>query len=81
MALLDDALSGLGGGLLVGIAAATVVSGVLPIGSGLREVAKTLVKGYLAVADGVTAVVGEVSGQVSSAVAEARTQIASLADG
>ena len=81
MALLDDALSGLGGGLLVGIAAATVASGVLPVGAGLRVVAKTLVKGSLAVADGVTAVIGEISGQVSSVVAEARTEIASLVDG
>jgi hypothetical protein len=81
MALLDDVLKGWGG-ILIGFGAAMVAPALLPAaGSGIRPLAKTLVKGALAAADRVKEVVAEASEQVSDLVAEVRAENAAGANG
>jgi uncharacterized protein DUF5132 len=77
MALLEDALGGWSGGLLVGLGAAVVAPLILPnAGAGVRPIAKALVKGVLVVADGVQGVVAEATEQISDLVAEVRAESA-----
>ena len=77
MALLEDALGGWTGGVLVGFGAALVVPWVLPAaGSALRPIAKTLIKGTLFVADGLKGVAAEATEQVSDLVAEVQAESA-----
>ena len=75
MALLEDAIGGWSGGLLVGLGAALVAPTIIPnAGSSLRPVAKALVKGVLVVAEGVRGAVAEATEQVSDLVAEIQAE-------
>lgn len=81
MALLEDALGGWAGGLLVGIGTAVVAPSIFPSASSiLRPVAKALVKSALFVADGVKGVITEASEQVGDLVAEVRAGTGPRAD-
>lgn len=81
MALLEDALGGWGGGLVVGLGASLIAPVILPVaGSAMRPVAKTLVKGVLVVADGVKGVLADATDQVSDLVAEVREESATRGD-
>jgi hypothetical protein len=74
MALLEDALGGWSG-ILIGVGAAVVVPSLLPaIGSGVRPLAKALVKGSLFLSDQVTALAAGTRKQVGSLVAEVQTE-------
>lgn len=73
MALLDDVIGSWGGGMLVGLGAAVFAPSIGPVvGSVLRPVAKTLIRGVLFVSDSVSGIVGDASEQVSDLVAEVR---------
>jgi hypothetical protein len=82
MALLEGALGGWTGGLLVGLGAAVIAPVIAPgAGTTLRPVAKTLVKGVLVVADGVKSVLAEATEQVSDLVGEVRAESGATGDG
>jgi hypothetical protein len=82
MALLENAIGGWTGGVLVGLGAALVMPSVWPAaGTTMRPIAKTLVRGALLVADGVKGVVAEASEQMSDLVAEVRAETAGKGNG
>ena len=82
MALLEDALGGWGGGLVVGVGAAIVAPAVVPVaGASLRPVARVLVRGLLAVSDGLRGVFAEASEQVTDLVAEVRAESVGRGEG
>ena len=75
MALIEEAIGGWGGGLLIGLGAAVVAPTVLPAAGGaLRPIAKMLVKGALVLTDGVRTIAAEASEQASDLVAEVRAE-------
>jgi hypothetical protein len=77
MALLDEAIGGWSGGLVVGVGAALVGPAVLAVaGSVVKPIAKTLVRGALVVSDAVTHLAAETSEQVNDLVAEVRVESA-----
>ena len=81
MALVDNLFKGWGG-MLVGFGAGVVAPTLFPdAGSKVRPVAKTVVKGMLAVADGLKTAVAEATEQVNDLVAEVRAERAGNGDG
>jgi len=75
MALIDDVLKGWGGialGVVVGAVAAPALAGAT--GTTLRPLAKTAIKGILAVSDSVREIVAEAREQVSDMVAEIQAE-------
>jgi hypothetical protein len=75
MALLDEGLGGWIPTALIGIGVALAAPILLPAAaSGFRPLAKTVIKGYLAVADSVMEVVAEAGEQLSDLVAEAQAE-------
>lgn len=80
MALLDDAFSGSGGAVLIGIGAALVAPVLLPVaGAILRPVAKGVIKGGFYLADTLQEVIAEGSEQLSDLVAEVQAERATSA--
>jgi hypothetical protein len=80
MALLDEGLSGWIPTALIGVGVALAAPILLPAAaSGFRPLAKTVIKGYLVVADSVKEVVAEAGEQLSDLVAEARAERAAAA--
>jgi hypothetical protein len=78
MALLDDMLKGGLPGVLVGVGVALAAPVLLPAAaSGVRPLAKALIKGGLAVAATVREVVAEAGEQLSDLVAEVQEESAS----
>ena len=79
MALLDDMLKGGLPGMLVGIGVALVAPVLLPAAAtGVRPLAKTLIKGGLIVAETVREVVAEAGEQLSDLVAEVQEEGATV---
>jgi len=75
MALLDEGLGGWIPTALIGVGVALAAPILLPAAaSGLRPLAKTVIKGYLAVADSVKEVAAEAGEQLSDLVAEAQAE-------
>jgi Protein of unknown function (DUF5132) len=75
MALLDDMLKGGLPGVLVGVGVALVAPVLLPAAAtGVRPLAKTLIKGGLIVAETVREVVAEAGEQLSDLVAEVQDE-------
>jgi hypothetical protein len=75
MALLDEAIGGWGGGLVVGVGAALVGPTVLAVaGSIVRPVAKTVIRGALVVTDAFSQMAAETSEQLNDLVAEVRNE-------
>ena len=79
MALLDDVFGdvfkAVGPPLLVGVGAALLAPILLPaVAAGMRPLAKTAVKGYLALTDKVKEMAAESGEQLSDLVAEARAE-------
>lgn len=75
MGLLDGAVKGWSGGLLVGIGAAVAAPVILPVLSAvLRPIAKGAVWGYFAAADKFKEVFAETKEQVNDLVAEAKSE-------
>ncbi len=75
MALLEDGLKLGVPGLLIGVGAALAAPILLPAtAAGLRPLTKTLVKGYLSLADSARGMFAEASEQLSDFVAEARAE-------
>jgi Protein of unknown function (DUF5132) len=75
MALLDNVFEGWGPSVLIGVGVALAVPILLPtLAVGARPLAKTLVKGYLVMADAVSEVVAEAGEQLSDLVAEVRAE-------
>jgi hypothetical protein len=82
MALLDNVFEGWGSTVLIGVGVAVAAPILLPtLAAGARPLAKTLVKGYLAMADAVSEVVAEAGEQLSDLVAEARAEREAAAKG
>jgi hypothetical protein len=84
MALWDDITEGFGGSLmsnvLIGAAVVVLAPIVVPaVLTGMRPVAKTLVKGGILVFDKAREMVAEVGEQMSDVVAEARAELAAPA--
>ncbi len=78
MALLEDGLKGMMPNVLIGVGIALAAPILLPAtAAGIRPLAKTLVKGYLAVADSAKEMFAEAGEQLSDLVAEARAERAS----
>jgi len=74
MALVENLFKGWGG-MLVGFGAGIAAPTLFPdAGSKVRPVAKTVVKGMLAVADGLKTAVAEATEQVNDLVAEVRAE-------
>jgi len=74
MALVENLFKGWGG-MLVGFGAGVAAPTLFPdAGSRVRPVAKTVVKGVLAVADGIKTAVAEATEQVNDLVAEVRAE-------
>ena len=81
MALVESLFKGWGG-MLVGFGAGIAAPTLFPdAGSKVRPVAKTVVKGMLAVADGLKTAVAEATEQVNDLVAEVRAERAGNGDG
>ncbi len=77
MAVLEDLMKGSLSGVLVGIGVAIVAPTVFPaLASGLRPLAKAVVKGGVLVYDAVKETVAEAGEQINDLVAEARTEMA-----
>ncbi len=75
MALLDDAFSGWGGSILIGVGAALAAPALLPaVAAVVRPAAKGLIKGGLFVVDSLKELVAEGGEQLSDLVAEARAE-------
>jgi hypothetical protein len=75
MAWLDDALSGWGTTVLIGVGVAIAAPVLLPaVGAVIRPVAKGLIKGGLHVADSLKEMVAEGGEQISDLVAEAKAE-------
>ena len=75
MGWLDDAFSGWGTTVLVGIGVAVAAPVLLPaIGAVIRPVAKGLIKGGLALADSLQEVIAEGGEQWSDLVAEVKAE-------
>jgi hypothetical protein len=73
MALLEDVLGGWTGGVLVGLGAAVFAPSIVPLArSVFRPIAKALIKGGLAIGDGLSGVVSETSNGVNGLVAEVK---------
>ena len=82
MALMEKAMAGWGGGLVVGVGAALVGPAVVAVaGSVVRLIAKTLVRGTLVVTNAVTHTAAETTEQMHDLVAEVRAETASKANG
>jgi hypothetical protein len=80
MALLDDMLKGGLPGVLVGVGVALVAPVLLPAAAtGVRPLAKTLIKGGLIVVETVREVVAEAGEQLSDLVAEVQEERTSSA--
>lgn len=80
MALLEDVTKGSMSAVLVGVAAAVVAPTVLPaLASGLRPLAKAVVKGGIMVYDALKETVAEAGEQFNDLVAEARAEMAESA--
>jgi hypothetical protein len=80
MALIDDVTKSFVPSALVGLGAVLLAPIVVPaLSSGLRPLAKTLVKGGLVVADKVYEVVAEAGEQFNDMVAEARSEMGAAA--
>jgi hypothetical protein len=72
MALLDDVFGGWTGGVVVGLGAAVFAPSIVPLArSVIRPVAKMLIKGGLAIGEGLGGVVSQTSDSVNGLVAEA----------
>ena len=81
MALVESLFKGWRG-MLVGFGAGIAAPTLFPdAGSKARPVAKTVVKGVLAVADGLRTAVAEATEQVNDLVAEVRAERAGNGDG
>ena len=76
MALLEDVVTGWGGGVLVGLGAAAVAPVILPGGSGLRTATKVLLKGVLLVSDQMRSLAAETTEQLKDLVAEVKAESA-----
>jgi hypothetical protein len=75
MGLLDDTFKGPAGSILVILGVALAAPIVLPaVASISRPLAKTLIKGYLALADSVKEYAAEAQEQVSDLIAEAKAE-------
>jgi Protein of unknown function (DUF5132) len=75
MALFDDVLKGWGPSVLIGVGVALAAPILLPAAAtGARPLAKTLIKGYLVVADTIQEVIAEAGEQLSDLVAEAQAE-------
>jgi hypothetical protein len=75
MALFDDVLAGWVPSVLVGVGVALAAPILLPgAAAGVRPLAKTLIKGGLAVAETVQEFVAEAGEQLSDLVAEAQAE-------
>ncbi len=75
MALLEDGMKLGVPGLLIGVGVALAAPLLLPAtAAGLRPLTKTLVKGYLSLADSARGVFAEASEQFSDLVAEAKAE-------
>jgi hypothetical protein len=75
MALFDDVLKSWGPSVLIGVGVALAAPILLPAAAtGARPLAKTLIKGYLAMAETVQEVIAEAGEQLSDLVAEAQTE-------
>ncbi len=73
MAWFEDGLKGMMPNMLIGLGIAVAAPILLPAtAAGLRPLAKTLVKGYLAVADSAKEMFAEAGEQFNDLVAEAR---------
>ena len=80
MALLDNVFEGWGSSVLIGVGVALAAPILFPaLAAGARPLAKTLVKGYLVMADAVSEVVAETGEQLSDLVAEARAEREAMA--
>ena len=75
MAFLENVLGGTAGGILAGVAVAVVAPAILPAGIGLGSLAKTVVRGVLAITDGIVAVGHQVTETVGDLVVEARNDL------
>lgn len=77
MALFDDGITGWVPSVLIGVGVALAAPILLPaVVTGVRPLAKVVIKGYLAVADTVKEVVAEAGEQLSDLVAEAKAEYA-----
>ena len=75
MALFDDVFKGWGPSALIGAGVALAAPVLLPaLAAGARPLAKTLIKGYLVVAETVQEAVAEPGEQLSDLVAEAQAE-------
>jgi hypothetical protein len=75
MALFDDVLKGWGPTALIGVGVALAAPILLPAAAaGARPLAKTLIRGYLVVADTLQEVIAEAGEQFSDLVAEAQAE-------
>lgn len=75
MGWLDDALSGWGTTVLIGIGVAVAAPVLLPaVGAVIRPVAKGLLKGGLALADSLQEVIAEGGEQLSDLIAEVQAE-------
>lgn len=73
MALVEDVLGGWTGGVVVGLGAAVFAPSIVPLArSVIRPVAKTLIKGGLAIGESLGGVVSQTSNGVNGLVAEAK---------
>ncbi len=75
MALLEDTMKLGVPGLLIGVGVALAAPILLPAtAAGLRPLTKSLVKGYLSLADSARGIFAEASEQLSDIVAEAKAE-------
>ncbi len=80
MAFLDDALSGWGGSILIGVGVALAAPILFPAVAAIaRPAAKGLIKGGLFVMDSLKELAAEGSEQLSDLVAEARAEYGATA--
>ena len=76
MALLDEVVSTTTGGIVAGVAVAVIAPAILPAEMGLRNVAKSVVRGLLAVSDTVISAGLAVADHFGDLVGEARDELA-----